>query len=138
MHKSERQKTIVNVISATRIGNQTDLVRLLRKNGFTVTQASISRDLVELGIVKVNGKYTTPARIESSNPFGLTSLEPAGQNLIVARCASGLASAAAVRIDAAGISAIAGTIAGDDTIFIALRDSNELRMTIKSLWELFD
>lgn len=138
MHKSERQKTILNVISATRIGSQTDLVKLLRKNGFTVTQASISRDLAELGIVKINGRYVIPKRTKSTNPFGLVSLETSGQSLIVARCGSGLASAAAVRIDAAGIDEVVGTIAGDDTVFIAVRDSKNLRPVIKTVWELFE
>lgn len=137
MRKQDRQKTIVDVISVTRIGSQSELARLLRKNGFSVTQASISRDLVELGVAKVNGHYAIPMR-EGSAPFGLFAIETAGDNLLVAKCGSGLASAAAVRIDAAGIDDIIGTIAGDDTIFIAVKDATSQRKAMKSVWELFE
>lgn len=70
--------------------------------------------------------------------FGLSSLETAGPNIIVARCSPGLASAAAVRIDEAGIDEIAGTIAGDDTIFIAVRDEKVQKAAIKKIWESFN
>lgn len=136
MQKTERQNTILNIIGATRIGRQDELVKLLRKNGFSVTQASVSRDLDELGLVKVDGFYaqrTNAAEFE----YGLVALETAGPNTIVAKCASGLASAAAVRIDAVKMTEIVGTIAGDDTIFIAVKDEKSQRTVIKGIWELF-
>ena len=134
----DRQNTLLNVISARQIGNQDELVRLLRKNGFSVTQASVSRDLVELGVVKANGYYSLPEKPKSASAFGLDAMERSGENLIVARCGAGLASASAVRIDAANISEIIGTIAGDDTIFIAVSDIHAQKSVLEKLRKLFD
>ncbi len=123
MQKKERQETILNLISARPISRQDELAKFLRKNGFSVTQASISRDLDELGIEKTNGVYTLPPEPVDASIFGHIGAEPAGDNLIVVKCGAGLASAAAVRIDAAGLDGIAGTIAGDDTIFVAVKNA---------------
>lgn len=137
MQKARRQQTLVKLISAERIASQTELARRLRSRNFDVTQASISRDLEELGVVKASGIYTLPQKPTGTAVFGLASLETSGNNLVVARCDSGLASAAAVKIDAARIAEIVGTIAGDDTIFIAVKDAKGQRSVIKKLWELF-
>ncbi len=72
----------------------------------------------ELGIIKANGFYAIPRKERNEN-FGLQTLETAGENLIVARCEAGLASAACVKIDREKFEGVVGTIAGDDTIFIA-------------------
>ena len=126
MQKAERQKLILELISASAISRQDELADKLRLRGFEVTQASVSRDLDELGVVKVNGRYSRLVSGQNeTNPFGVRLIEAAGDNLIVIRCASGLASAVAVRIDGAGIGEIVGTIAGDDTIFVAARDRKD-------------
>jgi len=138
MQKNERQNTILNIIGTKRIGRQDELVKMLGKNGYSVTQASVSRDLDDLGIVKVNGFYAQPERSNGGFGLGLISLETAGPCMVVAKCASGLASASAVRIDAARIKEIVGTIAGDDTIFVAVKDENDQKAVIKRLWELFE
>ena len=138
MQKVARQNALLKLISAERIASQTDLAKRLRSRNFDVTQASISRDLDELGIIKAAGTYTLPRKPSGAASFGLSSLESAGDSLIVARCDSGLASAAAVRIDAARISEIVGTIAGDDTIFIAVKDAREQKTVVKKIWEIFD
>lgn len=137
MHKAERHQTILDLIGAMRIGRQDELVKALADRGFTVTQASVSRDLDELGIVKVNGAYSQPQPRTSGLGLSLISVESAGPNLIVVKTASGLASAMAVRIDAAKLPEIVGTIAGDDTIFIAVPGEKEQRKVIKELWEMF-
>jgi transcriptional regulator of arginine metabolism len=137
MYKEKRQETILNLIRAKNIGKQEELTEYLSKAGFAVTQSSVSRDLVELGIIKANGFYALP-RAENKKNFGLISLETAGENLIVAKCESGLASAVAVQIDRAKIPEIVGTIAGDDTIFIAVKDFREQKKAIKNIWELFE
>lgn len=137
MYKDERQETILNLIRASNIETQEELTELLSQAGFSVTQSSVSRDLVELGIVKVNGYYAQP-QAESARGFGLLSLETAGESLIVAKCESGLASAVAVQIDRAKILEIVGTIAGDDTIFIAVKDYRAQKKVIKNIWELFE
>lgn len=137
MQKNERQSVIVNIISSTQIGRQDELVTLLGESGYSVTQASVSRDLDDLGVVKVNGFYAQPQRQPNGFGLGLFSLETAGPSMVVAKCASGLASASAVRIDAAKIKKIVGTIAGDDTIFIAVKDEKDQKAVVKQLWELF-
>jgi len=138
MQKSDRHNLILDLIARAKIGSQDELALELGKRGIDVTQASISRDLDELGVVKLNGRY---ARAElgflESNPLGISSIDVAGDNLIVVRCRSGLASAAAVRIDADGIREIVGTIAGDDTIFIAVRDRHDQKLVIKKLRSLW-
>ena len=134
----QRQTTIRKLITARQIGKQEELAGLLENKGFSVTQSSVSRDLDELGIVKIGGFYALPQKPRDRAAFGLLELETAGENLIVARCESGLASAVAVRIDDAQINGIVGTIAGDDTIFIAVKDKSKQKAVIKRIWEIFE
>jgi len=138
MQKTERQTRILDVIANRPISRQDEIVDELRASGFNVTQASVSRDLDEIGVIKVDGRY---ARVElngsAANPFGLTAIDTAGDNMIVVKCASGLASAAAVRIDGEKMGEIVGTLAGDDTIFIAVRNGHEQKTVTKRLRAMF-
>ena len=136
--KTKRQEALVKLISAERIASQAELASRLRSRNFEVTQASISRDLDELGVIKASGIYTVPERPSGSSLFGLTNLDTSGDSMIVAKCDSGLASAAAVRIDSARIPEIVGTIAGDDTIFIAVKDSKAQKAALKKIWTVFE
>ncbi|HEY0728154.1 MAG TPA: hypothetical protein VGD38_08810 [Pyrinomonadaceae bacterium] len=136
MNKRDRQQMILGLIQARPIGTQEDLCALLERAGVTATQSSVSRDLEELGIVKQHGYYTLP-RANGASARGLLSLDQAGDSLVVARTMPGLASAVAVEIDAAALPEVVGTIAGEDTIFIAVRDAKSQRPTIKQVWELF-
>ncbi len=136
MKKGSRQKRILSLIRAKPIGTQSELKTLLERAGVPATQSSVSRDLEELGVVKHHGHYTVP-RLNGAARRGLLSLDTAGDNLIVARTEPGLASAAAVEIDGAAIPEIVGTLAGEDTIFIAVGNSKTQRVAIKKLWELF-
>ncbi|MEO7672541.1 MAG: arginine repressor [Pyrinomonadaceae bacterium] len=138
MHKGQRQSALLDLISSERIASQTDLAARLRSKNFDVTQASISRDLDELGIVKSAGIYTVPRKASRAAEFGLSSLDTAGDSMIVARCDSGLASAAAVTIDAARIADIIGTIAGDDTIFIAVKNAKAQKAVMARIWAIFE
>jgi len=138
MRKTERQEIILNLISARSVASQQELASILRKNGFAVTQASVSRDLEEMGIVKSNGVYHPPERPATSTIFGIQSLVTAGECMVVVKCLAGLASAAAVRIDAARIDEIVGTIAGDDTIFVAVKDLRAQRTAMRKIWEIFE
>ncbi|HEV7843436.1 MAG TPA: hypothetical protein VGO69_07045, partial [Pyrinomonadaceae bacterium] len=99
--------------------------------------SSVSRDLVELGVVKHRGHYTLPRSGNGNAARGLLSLEMAGEVLVVAKCDSGMASAVAVEIDRAALPEIVGTLAGEDTIFIAVTDRKAQRTAIKKIWELF-
>src|SRR6476659_11393888 len=136
MNKRERQQKILGLIHAKPIGTQADLRTLLERTGVPATQSSLSRDLEELGVVKHHGHYTLP-RTNGAAARGLLSLDQAGESLIIARTVPGLASAVAVEIDAAAIAEIVGTIAGEDTIFIAVRDAKSQRTAVKEIWALF-
>jgi transcriptional regulator of arginine metabolism len=136
MNKRDRQQKILSLIQATPVGTQEDLRELLERAGVPATQSSVSRDLEELGVVKHHGHYTLP-RTNGAAIRGLVSLDQAGDSLVIARTVPGLASAVAVEIDAAAIEEIVGTIAGEDTIFIAVRDPKSQRAAVKEIWKIF-
>jgi len=136
MLKRERQKRILNLIRAKRIGTQEALRAHLERAGVPATQSSVSRDLEELGVIKHHGSYALP-HANGGAARGLLSLDVAGEALVIARCLPGRASAVAVEVDDAGIPEIVGTLAGEDTIFIAVRDPRGQRATMKKIWELF-
>lgn len=137
MLKSERQRRILSLIQAKPIGTQADLKAHLERAGVPATQSSVSRDLEELGVLKHNGRYTLP-RSNGAATHGLLSLDVAGDVLIVAHTEPGLASAVAVQIDGAAIEQIVGTLAGEDTIFIAVRDLKAQRSVVQKIWGLFE
>jgi transcriptional regulator of arginine metabolism len=137
MQKGDRQNTILDLIGKNQIGTQEELTESLQLQGFAVNQSSVSRDLVELGIVKINGFYAIPQKTNYAI-FGLISLEIAGESLIVAKTENGFAAAVCVRIDNEKIPEIVGTIAGEDTIFIAVRNQKEQRIVLKKVWEMFE
>ncbi|HEX7771609.1 MAG TPA: hypothetical protein VF435_04260 [Pyrinomonadaceae bacterium] len=136
MNKRGRQQKILGLIQAKPIGTQEDLRMLLERSGVPATQSSVSRDLEELGVVKHHGHYTLP-RTNGAAARGLVSLDQAGNSLVIARTLPGLASAVAVEIDGAAIPEIVGTIAGEDTIFIAVRDAKSQRAAVKEIWKMF-
>jgi transcriptional regulator of arginine metabolism len=136
MQKRERQKKILNLIRAKRIGTQEGLRTHLERSGVPATQSSVSRDLEELGVIKHHGAYALPhANGDASR--GLLSLDVAGDVLVIAKCLPGRASAVAVEIDDAAIPEIVGTLAGEDTIFIAVHDQKAQRGATKKIWEMF-
>ena len=137
MEKEKRQQKILSLIQARNVGTQQELAALLKRAGVEATQSSISRDLVELGVVKRNGFYTVPAKASGASSRGLLAIELAGDNLLVAKCEAGLASAVAVEIDRAHVEEIVGTLAGEDTVFIAVADHTAQRAAVRKIWELF-
>ena len=138
MLKHKRQEILSELISTNKIERQDQLASELYRRGIQVTQSSISRDLLDLGVIKTHGYYSLPVRRPDDAGFGILSLEAAGENLIVGRTRSGLASAVTVRIDAERLDEIVGTIAGDDTIFIAVKDAKAQRAAMKKIWGLFE
>ncbi len=137
MQKLERQNLILKLIGSEPISRQDILASKLGKAGYSVTQASISRDLEELGIRKVDGLY---ARVRSAGVSGLElrSVQKAGDVLLVLKCDPGMASAMTVRIDSAEIPDVIGTIAGDDTIFVAVTDATAQEAAIDKITSLFE
>ena len=136
MRKDLRQKRLLSLIRAKPFATQAELRDSLERAGVPATQSSLSRDMEELGIVKHRGHYTMP-RSNGAAARGLLSLDLAGENLVVARTEPGRASGVAVEIDGAAMSEIVGTIAGEDTIFVAVRDQKAQRVAMKKIWELF-
>ena len=103
---------------------------LMLREGFRVTQASVSRDIREMGLVKLAGRYLSAKRALTKQPDGsrlelevglITGLEPVGANLVVVKTRVGAASSVAVVLDQELGETAAGTIAGDDTVFVAVR-----------------
>jgi transcriptional regulator of arginine metabolism len=133
--KHDRQKRLLNLIRAKRIGTQEELRAHLQRAGVAATQSSVSRDLEELGVVKHQGFYALP-HVNGDAARGLVSLDVAGDVLVIAKCLPGRASAVAVEIDDAGIPEIVGTLAGEDTIFVAAHDPKAQRVAMKKIWAL--
>ena len=135
--KSERQAKIMEIISTTNVETQEQLLSALQNAGFNATQATISRDIKELRIVKEltsfgTYRYTAAAREVPASFSGrlntifrecVTNFDYA-QNIVVIHTLPGLANAAASALDAMKMSVVVGTIAGDDTVFIVMRDTN--------------
>lgn len=135
--KSQRQAKILEIISNKNVETQEQLLDALQQAGFRGTQATISRDIKELRIVKEltslgTYRYTTSsselsgtfsARINAIFKECVVSFDYA-QNLVVIRTLPGLASAAASAVDAMNMSAVLGSLAGDDTVMIVMRDVN--------------
>ncbi|HYX42543.1 MAG TPA: hypothetical protein VE821_12635 [Pyrinomonadaceae bacterium] len=137
MDKERRQQRLLRLIRVKPLGTQGELAAHLARAGFTATQSSVSRDLEELGIVKQRGRYVVPQPTNGKAVRGLLSLDVAGDALVVAKCEPGLASSVAVEIDGAAIPEIVGTLAGEDTVFIAVPERKAQRTAIKKIWALF-
>ncbi len=126
--KAKRLEVIESIVREVAIDGQEQLLKLLRDKGFSVTQATLSRDFNELKIVKVpdgDGGYRYMPHPQSTptepRPTGLVSVEVSGQ-MAVLRTRPGYASAMAANIDDARLKDVMGTIAGDDTVLIILRE----------------
>ena len=118
---------ILELLDRYELSDQEHLQDLLGKQGFRVTQSTLSRHLKKLHVVKVEGVYQ---KVEVPRPalpaFSITLAPP---NLLVLRTEPGFANALAVRLDDAPLAGLAGTIAGDDTIFIAVKGAKALAST---------
>src|SRR5215467_8701047 len=134
--KRERQQAILEIISDGRLATQQHLAAELEALGIEATQSSVSRDIAELGLVKINGHYAAP-RPEDLGAERLQSIDTAGDNLIVVRTQVGQAQPAALVIDGADIPEIVGTVAGDDTILVAVKNEAAQRVAIRKMLELF-
>jgi transcriptional regulator of arginine metabolism len=135
--KDRRRKFIKEMVVSGSIRSQAEIVALLRKKGFAVTQASVSRDLEEIGIQKRKGFYIVGAQNGFASTFGKVTLGRSGNNLIVAKCGSGIASALAVQLDSMQLTEVVGTIAGDDTVFVAVKNTMAQAKVLKKLKEHF-
>jgi transcriptional regulator of arginine metabolism len=145
--KPRRQGAILELIEREPLHSQEQLRRRLQKQGFEATQATISRDIKELGLLKRagDGAYQRPGA-ETENPDTVQSaLERLSaeflrrvdrvQQLVVVRTGAGQAQALALAIDRARLPETVGTIAGDDTILIITKDGRRAAQVVKRLGE---
>ena len=149
--KSQRQAKIIEIITNKNVETQEQLLEALLDAGFRSTQATISRDIKELHIVKElttfgTYRYTT-ANDELTGSFSsklntifreaITRFDYA-RNMVVIHTLPGLASAAASAIDARNMSVVLGTIGGDDTVFVVMRDENAASAFVGEIHHLLD
>ena len=152
--KDRRLEAIKMIISGKEVGSQEEVLNALRKEGFTLTQATLSRDLKQLKVAKaasMNGKYVYVLPNETmyrrshkplsagemlSNP-GFLSINFSG-NLGVIKTRPGYASSIAYNIDNSNVPEILGTIAGDDTIIIVLREGVDHNALIDGINDIVD
>ena len=148
--KRNRQEVIKSIISTHNVETQEELLILLNKEGFNTTQATISRDIKELNLKKTSydggrKKYTLKSNSKDVDvnddasytqvlKNSLISVEYS-ENIIVIKTVAGMAMAVGASVDRLNISEIMGCIAGDDTLFIAIRDKN---MAEKVIGEIND
>jgi transcriptional regulator of arginine metabolism len=134
--KERRQRAIADLIRASALSSQEELAERLSSQGFAVTQATISRDLEQIGAVKVrrggNLSYALPQEVRNGAGPRLAavfrdwvrSVDPAG-NMVVMKTPPGSAHLVGVALDNSELPEIVGTICGDDTIFVACRTAAE-------------
>ena len=136
--KAQRQAAILELVRREQIASQETLRQRLVERGFDVTQATLSRDIKEIGLVKrAAGGYQAPGQDSRPGATAEATLRRTAreflrswevvQNLIVLRTDPGRAQNLAVDIDRAGLPEIAGTIGGDDTILVVTRDLEQAR-----------
>lgn len=124
MDAETRRQAIRKILTSQTIRSQNELAELLAKKGIETTQPMLSRDLRSLEVAKQDGRYhllqeerITPLE---ALPSLLRSVQVAGANLVVVRCEPGAASAVARALEAEELSGVIGTVAGDDSIFVAV------------------
>ncbi len=149
--KTQRHNKILELVSTRDVETQEQLLKLLSDEGFHCTQATISRDIRELNIVKEltrfgTYRYTTASKDVIGSFSGrlntifrecITSYDYA-QNLVVIHTLPSLAGAAASAVDAMAMSFVLGTIAGDDTVVIVMRDTNAAAAFCAEIKSLLD
>ena len=134
--KYRRHNKIIEIISEYDIDTQDELIAKLREAGYDVTQATVSRDIRDLKLIKIsteNHKYkyalSSYEEMQISAKYRNIMKETIikvdyANNMVVLRTYSGMAQAAAAAVDGMGWDEIVGTIAGDDTIFVLMRDAD--------------
>jgi transcriptional regulator of arginine metabolism len=142
--RRKRHLKILELISTRPVRTQEELAEALAGEGWKVTQSSVSRDITALKLVKVDGAYQRPARItaEPEHPDerriaeGVLTADPAGEALLVLHTPAGEANRVAVAIDRLAWGDVIGTIAGDDTIFLAVKNGPAQRRVLRQLRKL--
>lgn len=141
--KKKRQAQILSIIRENPIENQEMLIKALAERGFSVTQATVSRDINELNLEKsVNREgISCYVKVTDSGKFGSLFQQSVinvnyAMNIVCLKCHSGLAPAACTAFDNTNPSRVVGTIAGDDTVFILARTENDAKELCEKLREM--
>jgi transcriptional regulator of arginine metabolism len=141
--RRKRHLKILELISTRAIHTQEELADALTAQGWEVTQSSVSRDIAALRLAKVDGAYRRPPpRAVRSDPDerriaeGVLTMETAGDALVVLHTPPGEANHVAVALDRLAWPEVLGTIAGDDTIFLAVKDSRAQRYVLREVRRL--
>lgn len=140
--KKRRQKSIMDIINRYDVETQEELIEMLRNRGYEITQATISRDIKDLKIIKVATEYDTykyalpanedvrfSAKYKNIIKETVISIDYA-ENIVVLKTYPGMAQAAAAAIDSMEFNEVMGTIAGDDTIFLAMYSSEHSKLFV--------
>lgn len=146
LDRKKRQLKILELVATRPIRTQDDLADALASEGWEVTQSSVSRDIAALKLVKVDGAYQRPARIaavpehpdERRIAEGVLTADPAGDALLVLHTPAGEANRVAVAIDRLAWPDVIGSIAGDDTIFLAVTHGAAQQRLLRRLRQLTD
>lgn len=151
MSREQRARAILEIVAARPVRRQVDLVQALRRRGFDATQATVSRDIKHLGLVKIpdrDGQYRyaaphaqrgpapkTEEKLRDAFQEFVTGLDT-GEAVLLVKTLSGRANAVAVAIDEAQLPRVAGTVAGDDTIIVVVRTTRDRGDVLKTLQSL--
>lgn len=136
MDKGRRQQLIVQLLQSERVSSQEELRSKLEKLSVKITQATLSRDLKELNVVKTvtdQGKYKYVI-LENWVGLPIRLCEVSG-NLLVVHTESGMAPAVAYKIDEMGLAGVLGTVAGEDTLLAVVAEGYDARRVRKELWK---
>ncbi len=139
--KKRRQKELLNIIHKHRVSTQEELTKYLCEAGFETTQATISRDMKELGIDKVDSFYAVVPKTISTNSKYVKILAECVKsvdyavNIVVVKTLVGMGAAAGAAIDAFNWNEVVGSIAGDDTVFLVARTEESAANLCKTLEE---
>lgn len=144
MTKLARQQTILELAHEGPLPNQQELVKVLSRRGFQVTQATLSRDINELRLLKTSEGYILPNGDGPAEPLPAASRVirefvrevRRAQNLLVVKTVPGSAQSVAVAVDAEGWDEVVGTVAGDDTILIITGNNKKARLLQSRLEEM--
>ena len=146
--KTRRHAKILEIINSHSVETQEELQELLRQAGYAVTQATVSRDIKELRLVKTmvsDGKYRYSPAASDNNSDVSTKFAVFNQsaksvdyanNMIVIKCYTGMANAACAVLDAMNHEGVVGTLAGDDTIFVLMRDEKMAVALVENIKKL--
>ena len=142
--KKSRQGRIVEIVRKRAVHSQEELAALLNREGIETTQTTLSRDIRELGLVKIRGGYQNPGEVHSTLPDEVLRRAFAqfvirtgvSGNMLMIKTSPGNAHSLAVVLDAAQWPEVMGTVAGDDTVFVLLHNGRSGKKVLGKIEEL--